>query len=248
MNDDELLIATIEDKQRKCEDQNILTHTAFLDGRQSALAATYFRGCKHKFYGGYDDAERRILVFLPDYYDDLPEDEDPLTLLRVNAPKAARQLEHRDYLGSILGLKISRDLIGDIIVYDHGADIIIQKSIADFLLLNYSQAGNVPVICSILPLSEINLGEINITEKRDTVASLRLDNVLASVFNLSRGKAQEAIKLGIVFLNNRQCLKPDESVQEGDKIVLRGKGKAILKEVGGESRKGRTCIVISRYN
>ena len=81
----------------------------------------------------------------------------------------------------------------------------------------------------------------------DTVASLRLDNVTASAFSLSRAKAAEAIRGGIVFVNSAQCEKPDMQVTEGDKLVLRGKGKAYLRQVGGRTRKDRIAIIIERF-
>ena len=168
-------------------------------------------------------------------------------MIRVKAPKAARPLDHRDYLGSLVGLKISRDVIGDIIVSPNGADIVVLKSIAEFLLANYSQAGHTPLECEILPIDQIDIGVPTIKEKKDTVASLRLDNVVAAIFNFSRTKAQEAVKSGLVYLNNQQCLKPDKDVAEGDKVVLRGRGKAILKEVGGHTKKNRIYITIDQY-
>lgn len=245
--EDGLLLAAMEDKYIQCQNRNMLTHTGFLDGRQCVLAEEHFRHTKHMLWGGYEDAERCIMIFLPDYWDALPQEEDPLVLLRISIPASSKPLTHRDYLGSVLGLQISRSMTGDIIVSNHGADMIILKSIADFILMNYVQAGRTPVSCAVLPLSELKTSDITVKEKRDTVASLRLDNIVSSAFSLSRGNAQEAIRSGIVFLNNRQCLKPDANVSEGDKIVLRGKGKVILKEAGGLSRKGRICICFDSY-
>lgn len=247
IKEDELLIATIEDKIRQCQDQNIVTNTGFLDGRQCALVLQTFKGVRYTLWGGFDDAERRVMVILPDYVEALNDDYDPLALIRVKAPKAARPLDHRDYLGSLVGLKISRDVIGDIIVSPNGADIVVLKSIAEFLLANYSQAGHTPLECEILPIDQIDIGVPTIKEKKDTVASLRLDNVVAAIFNFSRTKAQEAVKSGLVYLNNQQCLKPDKDVAEGDKVVLRGRGKAILKEVGGHTKKNRIYITIDQY-
>ncbi len=78
------------------------------------------------------------------------------------------------------------------------------------------------------------------------MASLRLDSVLASMFSLSRGHAQEAIRQGLTAVNGRQILKPDHFLSEGDKVSLRGKGKAVLIRVGGKSRKDRDCIVYQK--
>ena len=44
-----------------------------------------------------------------------------------------------------------------------------------------------------------------------------------------------------------QVTKPDARVEEGSVLVMKGKGKAILREIGGESKKGRLWIVIERF-
>ena len=82
---------------------------------------------------------------------------------------------------------------------------------------------------------------------RDSVSSIRLDSIVSSAFRLSRGKAAEAIRKGLVSVDHAECLKPDAAVPEGSSIVLKGKGKAVLEETGGESRKGRIRIVIKRF-
>ena len=138
-------------------------------------------------------------------------------------------------------------MIGDILVQEDGADILVSADMADYLVQNYVQAGRTSLSCTILPLSALRPGVFTVETRRDTVASLRLDSVLASMFSMSRGKAQEAIHMGLAAVNNRIVDKPDHFLSEGDKVSLRGKGKAILKEVGGKSRKDRDCIVFERY-
>ncbi len=243
--EENILLSQIEDKKRQCEEQYCESHTAFLDIHQCALAENEYKHTKHILYGGYDDAERRIMVFLPDYLDDI--EDNPLEILRVSIPKGGKELGHRDYLGSILSLGIERNVTGDIIVRRDGADIIILKSIEEFLLSHYNQAGHTHLKTEIVPIDQLDFGEIHTNLKRDTVASLRLDNVLGSAFNLSRTKAQETIRGGIVFVNNIQCDKPDKELSEGDKIVLRGRGKAILTEIGGRTRKDRIGIDLEIY-
>ncbi|MBQ2218006.1 MAG: RNA-binding protein, partial [Firmicutes bacterium] len=111
----------------------------------------------------------------------------------------------------------------------------------------YAQAGHTALSCEIRPLSDLRPAAYEVKTCRDTVASLRLDSVLASMFSSSRGHAQEAIRQGLVAVNNRIVLKPDHFLQEGDKVSLRGKGKAVLVRVGGKSRKDRDCIEFERY-
>ena len=246
--EERLLMATIEDKKLQCERQYMITHTSFLDVHQRSLAEGMLKYDRCIFYGGYEDAERAIVIFLPDYAtEESIKDDNPLAILRVTAPKGSRKLTHRDYLGSILGLGIDRSVTGDIIVKEDGADIIILKDMGEFLLANYEKAGRTSLKAELIDIDQLDTGLVNIQEKRDTVASLRLDSVVSSAFGLARGKAQEAVKGGIVFVNNVQCMKPDLTMNEGDKIVLRGRGKVVLREVNGRSRKDRICIVLDKY-
>lgn len=232
---------------------------------------------KMVFYGGYADAERCIPVFLPEYiewsgdYDDVPEDlKELVSVIRVSAPKGGRRLSHRDYLGSLLSLGIDRAVTGDILVREDssggssdgmhggscgpgsgslgiGADIIVMSDMAEFIEMNYTKAGRTDLSVSRHSIDELYIGEIKTVKKRDTVASLRLDSVVSSAFSLSRAKAAEQIRRGLVSVNSMEAVKSDMEIDEGDKIVLRGSGKALLSEVGGRSRKDRICITLDIY-
>ena len=80
----------------------------------------------------------------------------------------------------------------------------------------------------------------------DTVASLRADAVVASGFRMSRETAAEAVRSGLVTVNGMILTKPDATVKDNDRIVLRGKGKMVIR-TGGLSKKGRICLTFLRY-
>lgn len=82
---------------------------------------------------------------------------------------------------------------------------------------------------------------------RETVPSLRLDNILHAAFGIKRTEAAAFIENGKVFVNSLECKKCDKMVREKDKITLRGKGKAVLTEIGKTTKKGRISILIERY-
>ena len=252
MTKDELITARIEDRISQCRDGYYVTSTGFLDTHEQALAIAVSRhaaGVRTFMYGGYDEAERRMLVCIPK---DLPiSDEDAveglLSVLRVKLPAITRELSHRDYLGSLLGLGIERRLTGDILVRPGGADIFIVPGIEEFLLGELHRVGSVEIKTETVPLEDLIIPEARIEYIKDSVSSVRLDSIVSSAFRISRGKAAEAIRKGLVSVDHAECLKPDAAVHEGSSIVLKGKGKAVLDETGGESRKGRIRIVIKRF-
>lgn len=260
MKEDELLLAGIADKIEQCERYGMLTHSPFLDLRQGALARDFcakHRGLRVCFYGGYADAERVVAVFFPDYLN-LPTEADrllwlaengednPLTVLRVRKDPF-HTLTHRDYLGALMGLGVKRETVGDLLVREDGCDILLLESIAPYLKEHLTQAGRARLDGAFVPLAELRRAE----EKRElipcVVASLRLDNVVAASFSVSRTAAAEAIQKGLVFVNSLACEKTAAPVKEGDRIVFRSKGKVRLAEIGGTSKKGRLHILVERY-
>lgn len=117
----------------------------------------------------------------------------------------ADTLTHRDYLGALMGLQIKRERIGDILVGGHGAEILVLRDMADFLLLHFAQAGRKRLSVSCVPLAEIRVPEVHETEGEGSVASMRLDSMIALIFALSRSDAQEFISRGLVFVNQQPC-------------------------------------------
>ncbi len=256
--EDRILKAQIEDRIIRCEDRYMITQTGFLDLRQRSIAENMLRyrpGLRYGFYGGYGEAERSICVFLPEYaenadveeyFREIPED-DPLTVLRAELCRGASRLSHRDYLGALMGLGIKREMTGDILVRDNGADIIMLKDISEYICANFSKAGRNDLNVQEIPVSELAVPEILKEERSVSVASLRLDNVVSSAFGLSRTKASEAIRAGLVFVNGLEALKPDRQLAEMDRLVFRHKGKAVLSSIEGNTAKGRVRIILTRY-
>ena len=252
MTKDELVISRIEDLMDRCRDGYYVTATGFLDSHEQALARQAARnaaGIRSVLYGGYPDAERRLMVFIPA---DIPmTDEDAvdglLTVVRISKPAISRDLSHRDYLGSMLGLGIDRSVTGDILVRDDGADIIVLPDISGFLIEEYREVGRTHIRTEEVGIADLKIPKMHTELIRDTVPSVRLDNIVSSAFKISRSKAADAIRGGIVSVDHIECLKPDAKIEEGSAIVLRGRGKAVLREIGGESKKGRLWIRIERF-
>ena len=253
MTEAERLFSLISDKMIQSERAYMLTHTNFLSlaERSAAISFCKANGAKFHFYGGYPEAERALLFFLPDYMEAdeafSSEADEVICLLKCRTAKSAKTLSHRDYLGALLSLGLEREVVGDILVRENGADIMILKTISDYLLVNFTKAGNVSLQCEIQPISELVLPEVKTQMIRESVASVRLDNIVSAVFGFSRSEAVLQIQKGMVFINDAETLKVDARLNIGDKIVVRGKGKAYFKEIGGTTRKGRLSVIFEKF-
>ncbi len=248
--DDRLTLAKVLDRAAQAQRRNVPAHTDFLSPqqRQTALDLLRLAGIPETAYvsgGGYEGAERQVLLFLPDWME--PEGaESPVRCLRA-AYREADKPSHRDFLGSLMGLGIVREKVGDILVGPESTDLLVLDSVEDFLLQNWSSTGRTRLSVSAVELDHLHIPAAQRKEVRDTVSSLRLDAVAASAFRLARGKAAALIESGKVQLNWRECVKSDRLLEPGDVVSARGFGKFELAEVGGLTRKGRISIVLLVY-
>lgn len=250
--EDRLLLAKVLDRAGQAQSRNIPAATDFLSPQQQTQALDLLRlaGIPETGYtrlGGYEGAERSILLFLPDWLEAADAgSQSPIRCLRA-AFREEEKLTHRDFLGSLMGMGIVREKVGDILVGPAAADLMVLDTVAEFLLQSWSSAGRARLAVNAIEPWEVRVPEVKCQELRDTVSSLRLDAVAASGFSLSRGKAADLIASGRFQLNHRECVKPDRPVAEGDVLTCRGLGKCVVKEVGGPSKKGRTMLVLERY-
>ena len=259
--DDKILVSFLEEKAEQCASNQMITCSKFLDMHEKSLAATLRLpyGVRRIFYGGFDEAERSLAVYLPEYieapdYSALNEffetsaGDCPVSILEIKKDKFSKELTHRDYLGALMGLGINRDMTGDIIVSKEGCHIAVLKTMAEYIAENLTSAGRGTLNIKIAAPWEItDLPRNEGTPDSFTVSSPRLDSVVKNGFGISREGACEAISKGLVFLNDIECGKPDKRIGEGDKISLRHKGRIIISSLPGKSKKGRDIVNIIRF-
>lgn len=253
-DDNKLLISRIQDKIIFSESRNKIENSDFMDQSQRQLVEKYLRIQKYKnylFYGGIEEAERNVLILFPDKLEEIIKNKQfdfnsILDAIRIEPPNEMYgQYAHRNYLGAIVKLGIKREKIGDIIVEDNGADIIISKEITKFLLNSLGELTRF----SKSKISQINLQEIRkkvIYKEKFTITipSMRLDNVISELAKCSRSKASDLILTERVFVNYELVTKVSKEVKENSIITIRGKGKFEIKEIAGSTRKNR--IVLER--
>ena len=255
----DLFEARLEDAMRKCSSGSV-AHIPFLTMRQRRhaerlLKAQGMRG-SYWFWGGHKTAERACLFLLPDYLTAiLPEDadereaalpdylaeevSDAVVSLFIKG-SGFRNLTHRDYLGAILGLGIERDAIGDVAVQDeHSAILFCPRTLAGFLMGELTKVGADTVRCRECVIDETFTDGKKYRPISDTVASPRLDCVVAALCNLSREAAQSAVRSGLVEVDFEPEERVDTVLEPPITISVRGHGRFILRSFDGETRKGR---------
>ena len=246
--DERLLLGRVWDKYEQCRRRNLPEGTGFLSPAEQAAARRLLNALSvtegYAFWGGYDGAQRRQLWFLPEWQE-APE-EDAVRVVRASFYEEDA-LTHRDILGSLMGMGIVREKVGDILVSPESADLIVLDTVADFLLSSWNSAGRARLTVTEIPAAHLHIPEVRCEEVRDTVSSLRLDAVCSTGFRMARGKAADLISSGHVQVNWRPCTKADKLLTEGDTVSARGFGKFQLAAVGGVTKKGRTAIVVKRY-
>lgn len=244
--DDELFIKRLDDLVLCSSKKMIVSFTDFLDPRQQIIVSDRFRKNRDMlidFYGGYEEAERKICGI---YSEDMKfsKDEFPIDILHLSW-RSHKKISHRDILGSLLGTGIRREKIGDIIQHDDEAYACVHRDISGYLLINTDKVGSVGIDiehCDDVP-SYIKEEKV-ITA---VVASLRLDCIIAAGFGVSRTKAVEAINSSKVFVNWKPEISSSKSVRNGDVISWRGKGRILLDDVIGNTKKDRIKVNIKKY-
>lgn len=250
--EDQLLLARVWDRYAAGARKNIPTSTCFLSGREQILARRMLeRGGMEEplFFGGVDSAERRVLCYVPDYYEPmefLTGEEGPVAALRVTY-SGYDALNHRDFLGSLMGQGIKREVLGDIFPGEQSCDLLVLREMAAYLTQNLTQVGRARVDTREIQLSELQVPEQKVKVIHDTVASLRLDSVLAAGFQIGRSKASAYIAAGKTEVNHMTVVKPDAFVAEGDILSVRGLGKVQVAKIKGQTKKDRTALVLHKF-
>ena len=253
--EDKICLSQVLDKIEFSKTREKLERTDFLDMYQVALVENFLRKMQfknYKLYGGYEEAERKILIVYPDKYDEnmLAKNYNKLLkVVRIKLPEEEKgKYSHRNYLGGIVKLGLKREKVGDIIVSSEGADII---TVADFANILKEQLPSLTRFeksdVEIVELNNLNKKEVQKEEVKIIVPSLRLDNFVSDLVRTSRSKAVQIIDQERVFINGKNETKASKQVKLGDIITISGKGRFIVKSFEGTTRSGRTVVLIEKY-
>lgn len=253
--EDKVLLAQIADKIEFSKKKNRIEYTNFLDMYQISLVKNYLRKIDFKnyvLYGGFDDSERKILIIYPEKYNlEMVEKNYSkiIKIIRITLSENEKgKYSHRNYLSGIIKVGISREKVGDILVFDEGADILVKEETIDILMMELRKLTRFENSkLEIIEIENLRKREIKLEELKIIVPSLRLDNFVSDLAKTSRNKAVQIIDSERVFINGQNETKVSKQIKLGDIITIRGKGKFIVKEFSGTTRSGRTVVIIEKY-
>lgn len=253
--EDKLLVSKMLDKIELCSKRNKIQSTDFLDARQKLLLEKVLKSNKIENYiifGGFEDAERSTIIFYPEKWNKEIVEKNYTSVMQVIEILLPNDLKgkytHRDYLGGLMKLGLKREKIGDIVVWEEGAHIIVLNEIVPFLEQHLSTLTRFQKSqISTKGIREIHKCIINKEEIEIIVSSARLDNIVSELCKTSRTKAEEIIKAERVFVNYEAVTKDSKTINVGDKITIRGKGKFEIIEQVGNTKKGRNILKIKKY-
>ncbi len=242
----ELLSARVRDAVRLSDNSQMPRFIGFLTSAEAAEA--HGIACKlnanFAFFGGYEGAERVYFGAFPDWCEERDEFW-PFCGITFTY-RSQDRLTHRDFLGAMMSLGITRESVGDILVEEGRCVAFVSKDVSRHICLNIDKVGRVGVSITTgisFPLPEIS----GFKEISDTVASARLDCVVASLASCSRAKAVELIEDGAVSVDSVAVLKTAREVKAQEKITVRRVGKFVIDSLDGRTRKNRVILKAKKY-
>ncbi|MBQ0101785.1 MAG: hypothetical protein KBT31_03210 [Firmicutes bacterium] len=247
--DIKVLLSHISDLKERAYSRGVITVSDFLTEEEQAET---LRLGKTFFFGGYDGAERKTAVFLPDYLTEDDVKDDPglagicYTVISLSDYDSEGKITHRDVLGALMNLGIKRETVGDIVTFGNYAVAVTKAKIGDFIASELKKVGRYTVSVRTEEKYDLRPVDDSVTVKK-SVASMRLDGVISALFNLSRTDAASAVTNGLSAINGITAVKAEKQVGTGDRISLRGKGRAEIISCDGRSAKGRIKIEAKIY-
>jgi len=222
--------------------------------------------------GVFADSDRRQIAFVPDsFIAGNREDDEKFEeyadfnnefngnsfqfsnkLLKISIDSRFREYLHKDFLGSLMGLNIKRELMGDLILENEGRKISgyipVSEKIADYIISELKQIGKASCEIEIIDTKNKNvLPQYKYDDKLITVPSKRLDSIVSTITNLSRTKVIEPIEKGKVLVDYVEEKDKSRMLEIGSLITIRGFGKYKLFLDKGETKKGKERILVKKY-
>lgn len=240
---EKILLSKILDKIKFSKTRNQITNSEFLNEYQISMIEKELRKIgetNYFFEGGYENAESKILVAYPEKLGETIAHENINNILKAIKIELPNEIYgkfgHRDYLGTVMSFGLERDRIGDIIVHEDSAYIVVLDENAKYIKSSFEYEKRFKKAkVSMINIDEIKTKKIELEEIIITVNSIRLDSIISELLKTSRRIAQEFLEEEKVFINYAVETKPTKVLKEKDILIIRGKGKFIVNEFMGQN-------------
>ena len=198
-------------------------------------------------FGGTDGCERCVVRFGSEELCGYIE-EYPIVLLKVRPVQAkfADKLSHRDFLGSVIGLGLEREKLGDIFIRDNVGYIFVLDTVSDYIIDNLTYVKHTKVrveVCEEVPEEVCP----RLEERSVIVSSNRLDGIISKIYNLSRDESLTLIQDGKVFVNGRVMTGNAKPLKQDEVVSVRGFGRFIFAGEGAKTRKDKLYVNVQMY-
>lgn len=234
----------IIDKANSCLKNYDIKQTDFLNPYEikNAIAIlNSYNDLKYTVDGGYDNSERSTIFIYPFYmeYEDI---DVKLRFLQIEGSFKFKSISHKDYLGSLMNLGIKRDKIGDIIIHENYCQLVVSDDICDFIRMNLDKVSRNNVSVKEICRFDISYNPPSHKEVSFTTSSDRLDCIISGLYNISRQESLKYINGEKVHVNYEKIDSPSKIVHGGSLISVRGKGRAVVSQIGELTKKGKIKI------
>lgn len=248
--DDEtrLAVKKIADKANLVSKNCISLSTDFYNQMIIDYSIPIINSCdiNYKLFPNYEHSERKSLILYPSFLDAIDE-KDYITALRINNKSKFKELDHNNYLGSIMSLGIERSKIGDIYVHDNFADIICHSDLSDVILYGLEKVGSNKVEIEEISVADVAFKEPDHVLLTISATSMRLDNIVKAIINKSRDISADLIKSGDVKVNFVVEDKASSLLKKGDLLSIRRYGRFLIYNETGSTKSGKIKLEIKHY-
>lgn len=247
--DEQIFRKRLLDLAKMAVNREICTYADFLNLNEISIFHSMKKelpNVNYELFGGYDGAERKILCFYGD--NSVKAFSDYITCVRIVPmnKKFSDDLNHRDFLGAMMNLGIERSIIGDILVKENEGYVFLKASMSPFITNNLIKIKHTSVRCAVV---EDDAPKITpeFESVRGTIASPRLDAIIALAFKISRSSMLSLISGGKVFVDGKLIESNSYILKEDETVSVRGHGKFIYKGLENQTKKGRYYVSLLKY-
>lgn len=245
--EDEFIVASLwEDYQLMLDIDFPVYSNIFLPPHIWVKLENLFKNSNTKIecVGLTESSEKKVIAFCPKDFS--KENLDfPIKFFKISAPNKFRELQHKDFLGTIMSLGLKREVLGDIIVKENTGFCVAFDDIYEVVRQELNQISSLPVKVELISNEEIP--KLEFKEIIETVASIRLDSLVSAISGISRNSCLELIEKGEVLVNYSPEKNKSKTIEENSVITIRKKGKFIFEKILGENKKGKYKILIKKY-